>query len=92
MFAMNSSHILNEFLAQDCNPRVRDEILAEIKAIGDSKADVVRIFEYNRFLVRIDFRCGEVSVEDDLDPSEQGKCVLALSTFVAAISGRKTRN
>ena len=86
---MSTHHLLNEFLAQDCDAAVRQKLLAEITTHGATRVDVVREFTLNRFNVRLDFQGGEVKVEDELDTSEQGSCSLSLAEFTTALNSHK---
>jgi hypothetical protein len=83
--------LLNEFLAQDCDAAVRQNLLAEITNYGTARVDVVRKFTLNRFNVRLDFQSGEVKVEDELDTREQGSCSLSLTDFTAALDSHSPR-
>jgi len=86
---MSTHRLLNEFLAQDCDATVRQKLLAEIAKHDATRVDVVREFTLNRFNVRLDFRAGEVKVEDELDASELGSCSLPLAEFTAALNSHK---
>jgi hypothetical protein len=84
--------LLSEFLAQDCDPTIRQKLLAEIGKHGTAKADVVRDFNFNRFNVQLDFQSGVVKVEDELNTSEQGSCSVSLSDFATALDKHKPQH
>lgn len=88
---MNTEHLLHEFLALDCGARVRQLLLAEIAKHGGSRVEVVRELMMNRLSIILDFERGEVTVQDDLDASEQGSFKLSVADFAVALDRHKPR-
>lgn len=76
-----TTNLLDQFLAQECNPYVRG-LLEE--AILDKSTARSR-FEFNRFEVTIERDTGEVVVEDILDDSKAGSQRVPLNAFASAL-------
>lgn len=76
--------LLEQFLAQDCTPDVR-QLLED--AISNA---VLRFphFEFNRFDIVVDRSSNTVRIEDDLDPSPEGKQTIRLDEFLASLARR----
>jgi hypothetical protein len=78
--------LLKQFLDQDCDAGVRQKLLTEINKHSTVKTDVVREFNFNRFNVHLDFRNGSARIEDELDKSEAGSCMVPIADFSSALN------
>lgn len=80
-----ASHLLQEFLSQDCDAAIKQKLLDEIAEHGAARVDVVREYTFNRFNVHLDFQKQEAVIDDELDVSADGSCRLSLDEFAAAL-------
>lgn len=88
---MSTRDLLAEFLNEDCDATLAQEILAEIAKFAPSQADVLREYTTNRFNLSLDFRRDEVRLDDVLDVSDEGTLVVSVEAFTTALKHFNTR-
>ena len=59
------------------------KLLKEIEELYES--DVSREHAFNRFNVRLNYGSNRVTIEDEINPGEDGKVEVALSEFKSAL-------
>ena len=82
---MNATR-LDQFLAEECTPYVRDLVTGGLAAGRSSAGLRRRHFEFNRFEVTFDLDKGEVLIEDVLDATEAGTQRIPIAEFSAALN------
>jgi hypothetical protein len=80
---MNQESLLGHFLSEDCEPFIGGKLLKEIEELYES--DVSREHAFNRFNVRLNYGSNRVTIEDEINPGEDGKVEVALSEFKSAL-------
>lgn len=81
---MNST-LLDQFLAQDCTPYVRNLVKTGLEAAMLGTGPRTIRFELNRFEIVFDLEEGGVLIEDVLDASEAGVQRVPVADFLAAL-------
>jgi len=76
--------LVGQFLGEEVTPDVRKLLLQALSAIGEAKG--VREFAFNRFNLVVDTHRGTVSLQDDLDASENGEVEMSIPEFAAALT------
>lgn len=77
---MNS--VLEQFLAEEAVPYVRNLIFYAIAEHNKNSNEVRRRFEFNRFEITVDYVKSMVFIEDVLDPEASGEISLPLKEFL----------
>ena len=80
---MNQESLLGQFLSEDCDPFITGKLLKEIEELYES--DVSREHAFNCFNVRLNYGSNRVTIEDEINPREDGKVEVALSEFKSAL-------
>lgn len=77
--------LLQQFLREECSPEFCEFLLKEIAALESSPRSSCREFNFNRFDLKVDVANGVALLEDDLDPSDEGRYAVQLADFVSAL-------
>ena len=80
-----SSTLLDQFLAEECTPYVRELVKTGLEAGVSGGGPRTTRFEFNRFEVVFDLDKGDVLIEDVLDATEAGAQRISLAEFSAAL-------
>ena len=80
--------ILDQFLAKECTPDVRDLVRSALEAGKRGAGPRRKRFEFNRFDVTFDLDEGDVLIEDVLDATEAGAQRVLLAEFSTALNSR----
>jgi len=81
---MNAT-LLDQFLAEECTPYVRDLVRSGLEAGRSGAGPRRKRFEFNRFEVTFDLDEGDVLIEDILDATEAGAQRFSVAEFSAAL-------
>ena len=79
-------NLLTQFLEEDATDKIRQLLMQSIASLEQSNERRVQDFTFNRFNVRIDSEQALVTLEDELDTSEQGKIEIPLAIFTLALT------
>ncbi len=82
--------LLDQFLAEECTPYVRDLVRSGLEAGKSGAGPRRKLFEFNRFEVTFDLDEGDVLIEDVLDPTEAGTLHVPITEFSAALDKKLT--
>jgi hypothetical protein len=83
---MMNKTLLEQFLAEECTPEVRDLLRTELERAKSGAGPRRKRFEFNRFEVAFDIDNGDVLIEDILDVAEAGTQRIPLAEFSAAVN------
>jgi hypothetical protein len=83
---MMNQTLLEQFLAEECTPDVRDLVRTELERATSGAGPRRKRFEFNRFEVTFDINEGDVLIEDILDVAEAGAQRIPLAEFSAALN------
>jgi hypothetical protein len=83
---MMNATLLDQFLAEECTPYVRDLVRGGLEAGRSGAGPRRKRFEFNRFEVTFDLDEGDVLIEDVLDATEAGAQRIPITEFSAALS------
>lgn len=81
-----SATLLDQFLAEECTPYVRDLVKSGLEAGRSGAGPRTGRFEFNRFEVAFDLDEGGVLIEDVLDATEAGAQRFSIAEFSAALN------
>jgi hypothetical protein len=85
---MMNATLLDQFLAEECTPYVRDMLRGALDAGRSGAGSQRRHFEFNRFEVTFDLDEGDVLIEDVLDATESGAQRVSIAEFSAALEAK----
>ena len=83
---MMKTTLLEQFLAEECTPYVRDLVRTGLEAGLSGAGPRRKRFEFNRFEVTFDLDKGDVLIEDVLDITEAGSQRIPIAEFSSALN------